>query len=134
MRTQVEITDEATPVVRRRLRELPQRRRVALDGTAREILGEIARRNPVETGRSRAAWETAMSVLSGTRAQVDLADVTVRRQEREKQGEITVSNQVEYVPFLEYGTRRMRPFAMVRGALARARQAVLRHFAGLLGR
>jgi HK97 gp10 family phage protein len=77
-------------------------RRACRDGL-RDIAGgirdEARAGTPVRSGRLRAGWRVGR-----------LAD-----------GDPTVTNEVDYAPFVEYGTRHMPPRAMLGRALARYR-------------
>lgn len=87
------------------------------------VLGRVMERNPVDTGRSRAAWGAAGSQVglsTGTGSQ-EPGDGIGRVEEHEQQTRLEFENRVNYVPFLEYGTSRMAARAMVRGALASSR-------------
>ncbi|WP_437225296.1 hypothetical protein SH661x_004003 [Planctomicrobium sp. SH661] len=97
-----------------------------------ETLQRVIERNPVDTARSRAAWVRSLEELGGTPpagwegphpSQVDAG---------RRAGKLTVENSkgisiasamnfVHYVPFLEYGTSRMSPFAMARAGLQQVR-------------
>jgi len=83
-------------------REAP-RRAVApgIHRTAGTLAADAADRTPVLTGRLRAGWKAEPDGLDGR-----------------------VSNDVEYARFVEYGTRRTRPAAMLGRALAWARSQV----------
>lgn len=137
MRITVDIDGEA----RRRLQDLagarlPELRRQAVEAAARQALTETILQNPVETARSRAAWVASLQQLGGApptgwQGPRPTGEADGRRQgrlDRTHDRDVTAvaaGNAVQYVPFLEYGTRRSAPFAMVRRALARARQSLL---------
>jgi hypothetical protein len=72
--------------------------------TASTLSADAASRTPVRTGRLRRGWRVA----------------------RDRDGVWVVGNDVEYARFVEYGTRRNRPAAMMGQALARARAATRR--------
>jgi len=124
--------------VRERLVELQQRRtprwrRRLSEHVAREVLSRTIRKNPVETGRSRSAWAAALERLGGVPPagwQGGAADRgaigegaganSVAVVDAGSSTEIVVENGVEYVAYLEYGTRKMSAFQMARRSLGEA--------------
>ncbi|WP_437186941.1 hypothetical protein SH668x_000312 [Planctomicrobium sp. SH668] len=131
MRIEIDVTGDAPE----RIRELAQqsaseaRERLIEDAMALTLTSVIMR-NPVDTARSRAAWVQSLEELGrvppagwegphpiavsegrrlGTLKKMDSTDVT----------QINATNSVDYVRFLEYGSSRTAPFAMVRAALQR---------------
>lgn len=122
-------------------RELPEARREMVDRTLREALTETVRLNPVETGRSRAAWIAALVQAGGDAASdvrgtgTEAAAVaegtalgSAERFEEESVSSAGGTSRVRYVKYLEYGTSRMAAFAMVRRALVSVQQRVGRLF------
>lgn len=110
--------------------QLPQERAESMRRVAGETLREVIREQPVETGRSRAAWESCLEQLGEASSAVgavgNAAAIAegrrlgrVVRHEQRDAALVQVTSGVEYVPLVEYGTRRMRPRAMVRRGLAR---------------
>lgn len=87
-----------------------------------DLLKRIIKKNPVDTGRSRAAWYVAMEKLSGR------TFTTSSAEESEGKGKggftdhtknfldkwIEIVNGVSYVIYLEYGHSKQAPFGMVR--------------------
>jgi len=122
-------------------RELSEARRRMVEDAMRAALIETMQRNPVETGRSRAAWGAALRQLGGE-APADwggaspnaaaiaegAARSVLERNDHESTTTVSASNGVRYIGFLEYGTRKMAPFAMVRRALLSVQQQVGRWF------
>ncbi len=102
-----------------RLRDLAEtgvseaRRRMVEQGM-KATLESTIELNPVETGRSRAAWQAALGHLD---IQHDAESTTA-----------SATNSVSYVPFLEYGTSRQAPFQMVRRSLAAVREWIASRF------
>jgi hypothetical protein len=122
----------------RRLKELAEyqvsdaRRRMVERGMEATLESTI-RLNPVETGRSRAAWKAALDQLRGSSLENAVASGAVAEgmasgsldhQHESNTTTISATNAVGYVPFLEYGTSRMTPFQMVRRSLAAVRGVI----------
>jgi hypothetical protein len=123
--------------------KLREARRDMVEEALRQTLGDTIRVNPVDTGRSRAAWVSALRQLGASppdgwqgshpdagaisqgagRGLLEIAD-------EESRSAASAVNAVDYVGYLEYGTSRMAPFAMARQALLRVQQSVaaLFHF------
>ena len=87
---------------------------------------------PVDTARARAAWVQALEQLGGTPpagwegAQPTETDSGRRHGQlifvdTDNLSSATATNSVNYVNYLEYGTSRMAPFAMVRRGLQNSR-------------
>lgn len=122
-------------------RELSEARRGMVEEAMKAALTETLQRNPVDTGRSRAAWGAALRQLggelpadwggsqaNGAAMAEGAARGSLERSDHESTTGVSASNGVPYVGFLEYGTRRMAPFAMVRRALLSVQQRVGRWF------
>lgn len=118
---------------RLRARRLPEWRRQLTESISREVLRRTIAHNPVDTGRSRSAWVTGLAQLGGTAPPgwkgphpepaavsegTELASVS--QTESATQNEVRVSSGVDYVNFLEFGTRRTAPVEMVGQSLAEA--------------
>jgi hypothetical protein len=142
LRTAIESSDALGRLSDLRAWLAPWRREV-VDHVARNVLGETIARNPVDTGRSRSAWVAGLEHLGGiappgwhgdtpnTAAIAEgAAAADVAQPESRHASEAIVTSGVEYVRYLEYGTRSMSPFAMVGRSLADAS----RHLVGALGR
>ncbi|VAX40672.1 hypothetical protein MNBD_PLANCTO02-2913 [hydrothermal vent metagenome] len=111
--------------------DVPRKRNKFMRMLAIRVLQNIIKRNPVESGASRAAWVAALEQLGGTAPvgwQGDSPEAASIN-EGAKQGEVTINdtrqqtkieatNNVEYIAYLEYGASNRSPFRMVRQALA----------------
>lgn len=88
---------------------------------SRRVLANAAQGTPVATGRSRAAWKDAESQLSGvqeTSGSVDgSGEGDANMTHTSATTLISATNQVPYIVYLEYGTSRRPPVAMLRNAL-----------------
>jgi hypothetical protein len=113
--------------------KVPDARRRMVERGMEAALESTIQLNPVETGRSRAAWKAALDQLRGDNgglsgASGPVAEGTARGSLRHEHQETTTTvsamNAVSYVPFLEYGTSRMTPFQMVRRSLAAVRGVI----------
>jgi len=138
MRISVQIDGEGL----RRLRELaeyevPDARRRMVERGMEATLESTIQLNPVETGRSRAAWKAALDQLRGGGFDASAASGPVGEgmaagsldhQHDSNTTTISATNSVSYVPFLEYGTSRMTPFQMVRRSLAAVRSVITSWF------
>jgi hypothetical protein len=93
-----------------------------------ESLQKIVEQNPVRTGQARAAWVQSLEELGGTppagwEGPQPTGVETGRRlgtlsiDDGDEISRIEATNAVHYISYLEYGTSRMAPFAMVRSAL-----------------
>ncbi len=114
-------------------RKLSETRKQLVVQVAKSALQKTIEANPVETGRSRAAWGMALRQLSeyqetdSTSSPADRLDPTAPDgtlfvdHQRDKT-RIEATNHVEYVAYLEYGTSRMAPLGMVRKGLAFAKR------------
>ncbi|WP_237229046.1 hypothetical protein [Rubinisphaera sp. JC750] len=112
------------------------RRPVVTREIAGLVLGRVMERNPVDTGRSRAAWgeagnQVGVSTAAWSPASSQAGDGVGRAEEDGQLTRLEFENRVEYTPFLEYGTSRMAARAMVRGALASSGAEVVSQLAGL---
>ncbi|QDT52159.1 hypothetical protein Pan44_01680 [Caulifigura coniformis] len=121
-----------------RLRELarygvPDARRTMVERGMEAALESTIQLNPVDTGRSRAAWKAALDELRGEANGAaaaggpiaeGLASGSLNHQHEAATTTISATNTVRYVPFLEYGTTRMTPFQMVRRSLASVRGVI----------
>lgn len=118
-------------------RQLAAGRREMVRRAMRDTLVDVIRFNPVDTARSRSAWATPLERLGGVPpagwqgprpSAVEEGSRLGRLEERHDRDvtEIAVSNGVRYVPLLEFGTSRMKPFAMVRRSLVATRRRIRR--------
>lgn len=130
--------DAARRLRERAQRDLPRSRRQLVEESLTSALQQIIETHPVETGRSRAAWEAALSQATAGGASSE-GGPPRGRAGGSREGRLTVydggditeasaTNSVAYVPFIEYGTRRSAPRAIVRRALARLVQRIRRGF------
>lgn len=85
-------------------------------GTAAETASRIAERTPVDTGNARLSWHITdnphdAGIEGNNSLDADAARIarTFSRGDRE----IYIVNSAEYIKFLEYGTSRIVPRAMV---------------------
>ena len=142
MRLRVEIEDRASARLESLAgRELTDARRRLIEQAMREALADTLRGNPVETGRSRAAWAAALQQAGGEAPAEwrgphpdagaiaeGAARGSLTRSDGESTTDLSADNRVRYVGFLEYGTWRRAPFAMVRRALVRVQQQLSQWF------
>ncbi len=126
----------------RRLKDLaeyqvPDARRRMVERGMEATLESTIQLNPVDTGRSRAAWKAALDQLRGqsnasAQGSGPIAEGMGRgsldHQHDETTTTISAANGVSYVPFLEYGTSRMTPYQMARRSLAAVRGVIARWF------
>jgi hypothetical protein len=137
MQITLTLDDRATDELQRLAdHRLPDLRRDVIEETARHALAETIAGNPVDTARSRAAWVASLEQLGGAPPAGWLGPHSSADDEGRTHGELShhhdrdvteilATNSVDYVPHLEYGTSRLRPFRMARRALAQARQRLL---------
>ncbi len=88
--------------------QLVQKRREYVRELARRLMQQIIDRTPVETGRARSGWNQDIG------EEVEEGETT----------RISVTNEVEYINFLEFGTSKMQAAAMVRSSLNQSRREV----------
>ena len=116
MRIQIENT--ASPKLRKiASRTLSDARAEMTRKLAAKAISTTADLNPVRTGRSRQAWLNALRSLNQQGQSNQASEGHSTSQSTPDQTEITATNNVEYVSYLEYGTSLMSPFAMVRNSL-----------------
>ncbi len=116
MSLEFEIEDNLTDAIKRFMEhELPTARQELVNEIAADVLSQTADANPVATGRSQNAWLAAAQQLSGGRSQEGEGRLTTSHEEATTL--VTASNDVPYVHYLEYGTSKMAPVAMLRQAL-----------------
>jgi len=94
------------------------------------LIGELTVHNPVDTGRSKGNWFTTIEqphrgyswnrYSPGGELTRRNAEVTMNR--FTLGNTIWIANNLPYIEFLEYGTPRMRPFAMLQKSVAATRQ------------
>ena len=112
---------------------IPEARQRMVERGMEAALENTIQLNPVDTGRSRAAWKAALDELRGGGSNVTTGSGPIgagtalgslEHDQREATTTISATNAVSYVPFLEYGTSRMTPFQMVRRSLAAVRGVI----------
>ena len=118
-------------------RGVPRARRGLVRRVSRAALVGAIENNPVDTARARAAWVADLEQLGGAApagwegshpesAAIaegrDLGDVEAR--DETQVTEIAATNRVDYINYLEYGTRRMSPFEMVRRSLQKLQPTI----------
>lgn len=140
VRIRMTVDDRASPWLKElRERDLPAARRELVQDASREALSQTIRLNPVETGRSRAAWVAALRQLGGeappgqeggnAAAMAEGSGLgAAEMRDEDPRTEATAVSRVRYIGYLEYGTSKMAAFAMVRRALAGVQQRVARLF------
>lgn len=121
MRLNIELDDQGSPAIRQyRDNQVSASRRELVNRLTAEVLRKTAESNPVASGRSREGWSAAAGQLSGQ---------TALPNSENGEGSLAVhndrtttlnvaTNHVPYIIYLEYGTSKMPPFAMLRRALA----------------
>ncbi len=122
---QIEISDTASQKIRElKERIVPHSRQEMVNEIANDVLLNAAQGNPVKTGRSRAGWKAAAQQVSGgsstgnsNQEGVSGEGSATSSQDRTTSS-VNASNNVPYVTYLEYGTSRMAPVAMLRQSLA----------------
>ena len=87
------------------------------------VLERVIAYQPVETGRTRNVWRALASSVASLRESglVSVTDGEVVTSLQRTSTQIDVTNGVEYLPFVEYGTSQQQPVAMVRQALMETR-------------
>lgn len=140
VRIRLEVDDRAGPWLKGLAeRDLPVARRELVRNASREALSQTIRLNPVDTGRSRAAWVAALQQLGGNAPPGREGSDPVAMAEGSGLGSAEISDQepiteaiansrVRYAGYLEYGTSKLAAFAMVRRALAGVQQRLARLF------
>ncbi|MBD3673490.1 MAG: hypothetical protein HUJ26_08180 [Planctomycetaceae bacterium] len=99
-------------------RTLNRIRKRFVDQVLVETLHRLIDRHPVETGRARNAWQTAQTQLQHGAVADDSTEGGSRFQEDRHVSTAEATNRVNYVMFLEEGTREMRPRHLVAKSLA----------------
>lgn len=133
IRTEIDSTAATERLDKLRTKDVPDHRQQLTRNVMREVLRRTIARHPVDTGRSRAAWSAALTQLGGTppagRPGNDAEaiaegteSVEVTQTHTPTASQIEVTNEVDYEPLLEFGTRNMSPFHMVERAITDTRQ------------
>lgn len=133
MRLRIQVTNEASSALRRlSSTRVPEARQRMVDQAIHTALESTLEMNPVRTGRSRAAWAAALAQLggggsgspsNGPQAEGAALGSAVIEQ-TDTHTTATATNAVRYVPFLEYGTSKRAPVAMVRRSLAAVQRVI----------
>jgi hypothetical protein len=89
-----------------------------------KLFSSVIRDTPVDTGRARNNWLTSIgSAASGSPNPTNKSGADAMAAVNGNLGKLTdsvfLSNNVEYIGHLEYGTPNMAPFAMVRKNMLR---------------
>lgn len=113
--------------------QLIELRRQLTRNLTQHILSKTITLNPIETGRSRAAWATAMQQLgltppngwdasssNPTALTSGFSQGSSSQSETADAHSVSATNQVDYINFLEFGTSHQSPHAMVNRALLSA--------------
>ena len=98
---------------------VPRFRQQLAHGVMERIVDRVVARHPVETGRAREAWISAANQIRDGRGESS-KDARSRQTDDTDHTAVEVTNEVDYVVFLENGTRRMRPRNLVGRAMAEA--------------
>lgn len=119
-------------------RRLPDLRRQLVEHLARHALHRTIAHNPVDTGRSRAAWIKPLEQLGGpvppgwqgphpspAAIHEGIQAAQLERRHDNHTTTIRISNAVPYITYLEYGTHRTAPRAMTRRAIHETRQQLI---------
>ncbi|MBL4884417.1 MAG: HK97 gp10 family phage protein [Planctomycetaceae bacterium] len=87
---------------------LAQKRQEFVRELTRRLMSRVIERTPVDTGRAQSGWNGGV----GEEQDNDLTTM------------ISVTNDVEYIGFLEFGTSRMPARAMVRSSMSQSQSDV----------
>ena len=120
-------------------REVPESRLRLVRRVSRKVLEQTIEHNPVDTARSRAAWVESLEQLGGqpppnwqgAQAQSDAIGEGrslggLSEADESERSEIQVTNRVDYINYLEFGTRKMSAFQMVERSLRTVRPTIPR--------
>lgn len=91
-----------------RRRKMPRFRTSLIQRVMERVVDATRERTPVETGEARDGWDGSQIELG------EQADASERH----------LTNRIEHIVYLEYGTRRMQPRHIVQRSLAEAAQVV----------
>jgi hypothetical protein len=147
MTIEIHITGNAPENIRKLAQNaVPSARRQLVQDALAQTLQTTIELNPVDTGRSRAAWVSSLEELGGAPPADWEGPHPSATDEGRRLGHLSVADSadqsaasavsaVSYVGYLEYGTRKMAPFAMVRRALLSVvpQLAALFHLSGPAG-
>ena len=114
-----------------------QRLKTFRERLVREVIDQtvqrVVSRHPVETGRSRAAWENARQQLTDQVSASADTDSSANFTNDLQHTTAEVTNKVDYIVLLEEGTRQMRPHQMVSRSLAEVRSLITQTAESLFG-
>lgn len=105
--------------MRKMVEKFPEAADAIIRKTAFDIVARVAETAPVDTGRYRAGWRASLTPLQGD-GESDTVEVTTTEQGIQ----ITVTNPVEYGPFIEYGTSTRPPGFQLSTAIETVRNAL----------
>jgi len=115
-----------------RKRRTPRFRQKLTQRVLEQVVERVVARHPVETGRARDAWLSALSqIRSGTSG--NSKDARSDRTDERDRTSVEVTNEIDYVVYLENGTRRMHPFHMVGRAMSESPAIVVQSSLELFG-
>lgn len=116
---------------------VPGRREEFLHSATEFAVNQTVERTPVREARARGSWVQSLMELGGTppadwEGSHPSATAVIEGEEsgdasHSSQSTLTeyrVTSRVKYINYLEYGTRKMDPFAMVRESLAATAEGV----------
>ena len=101
--------------------QIPKSRREMVNALTQQTLETTRRETPIDTGRSRAAWSSALTQAgqNGSASGAASEEGHAVQSETATISATSSTNRVPYIAYLEYGTSKMAPFAMVRKSLAK---------------
>lgn len=121
---------EALNVLRKR--RTPRYRQRLAQRVLEQVVERVIARHPVETGRARDAWMQGIDQIR-TGSNENTNDARSDRTEEADRTSVEVTNEVDYVVYLENGTRKMEPRRMVGRAVAESPAIVAQTSAELFG-
>lgn len=129
MRAMSASADAVNDALGQYLRSVQVNKGKAVRAISLQIVSDIQKKTPVDTGRARAAWSPAVRSLGGTPAigrakSIDAKQVARGEQEgfglfyeSPDRAQFQATNGVRYVPFLEAGASPQAPYGFVRRTL-----------------
>ncbi|WP_437194551.1 hypothetical protein [Planctomicrobium sp. SH527] len=136
MQLNIQVTGDAAERIRELASEqLATSRDKMVQDASIASLQAIITATPVDTARTRSAWVQALEQLGGTppagwegphptEAEAGRRQGQLSRTSGDSQSSVVATNSVSYVNYLEYGTSRRAPFAMVRRGLQNVKSLV----------
>lgn len=117
--------------------DVPDARERFVRSVTRDVLRQTIVHNPVETGRARGAWVQSLEALGGQApagwkgSQPEDSAISegrglseLDRDESRHTHDVRATSHVRYVNYLEFGTRKMSAFEMVRLGMDDVRPSV----------